>query len=84
MEKTLTLNDVAIKAKSKKEIYFVLTTEGAIYLPPIMGANSSYLKEIARGTKLFLYSKNVKVVKVRKIKSYTLLTSSNGQNQRQK
>ena len=64
MEKTLTLNDVAIKAKSKKEVYFVLTTEGAIYLLPIMHANSSYLKEVARGTKLFLYNKNVKVVKV--------------------
>ena len=84
MEKTLTLNDVAIKAKSKKEAYFVLTIEGAIYLHPIMHANSSYLKEVARGTKLFLYNKNVKVVKVPQIKSYTLLTSSNGENQRQK
>ena len=68
MEKTLTLNDVGIKAKSKKEVYFVLTTEGAIYLPPIMDADSSYLKEIAWGTKLFLYNKNVKVVKVPQIK----------------
>ena len=42
--------------------------EGGIYLPPIMDANSSYLKEIARGTKLFLYSKDVKVLKVPQIK----------------
>ena len=68
MEKSFTLNDVAIKARSKKEVYYVLTTEGGIYLPPIIDANSSYLKEIARGTKLFLYSKNVKVIKVPQIK----------------
>ena len=68
MEKSFTLNDVAIKARSKKEVYYVLTTEGGIYLPPIIDANSSYLKEIVRGTKLFLYSKNVKVIKVPQIK----------------
>ena len=68
MEKSFTLNDVAIKARSKKEVYYVLATEGGIYLPPIIDANSSYLKEIARGTKLFLYSKNVKVIKVPQIK----------------
>ena len=68
MEKSFTLNDVAIKARSKKEVYYVLTTEGGIYLHPIIDANSSYLKEIARGTKLFLYSKNVKVIKVPHIK----------------
>ena len=33
-----------------------------------MDANSSYLKEIARGNKLFLYSKDVKVLKVLQIK----------------
>ena len=68
MGKSFTLNDVAIKARSKKEVYYVLTTEGGIYLPPIIDANSSYLKEIARGTKLFLYSTNVKVIKVPQIK----------------
>ena len=47
MEKTLTLNDVAIKAKCKKGVYFVLTTEGGIYLPTILDANSSYLNEVA-------------------------------------
>ena len=33
MEK-LTVTDVGIKAKSKLEVYRVLTTEGGVYLPP--------------------------------------------------
>ena len=31
MEKRLTLNDVAIKARSKKKVYYVLTMDGGIY-----------------------------------------------------
>ena len=68
MEKKLTINDVAIKAKSKKEIYYVLTCEGGIYLPPIMDANSTYLKDIVRGAKKFIYSKDVNVIKLPQIK----------------
>ena len=67
MEKALTINEVAIKARSKKEFYSVLSAEGGIYLPPIMDANSSYFKDIVTGNKKFLYSKN-KVVKVPQIK----------------
>ena len=36
MEKEITLNDISIKAKSKREVYNVLTVEGGLYLPPLM------------------------------------------------
>ena len=68
MSRKLILSEIAIKARSKREVYYVLTSEGGIYLPPIMDANSSYLKDIVRGSKLFLYNKNVKVTKVPQIK----------------
>ena len=68
MDKKLTLPEIAIKARSKKEVYYVLSAEGGIYLPPIMDANSSYLKDIVRGKKKFLYNKDVKVTKVPQIK----------------
>ena len=36
MEKLFTINDVATKAKSKKEVYYGLTPEGSIYLPLLL------------------------------------------------
>ena len=33
MEREITINDISIKAKSKKEVYMILTVEGGIYLP---------------------------------------------------
>ena len=63
MEKDITISDIAIHAKSKKEVYHVLTVEGGLYLPPIIDANKNYIQNIMRGFKKFLYSKNIKVVK---------------------
>ena len=33
-ESSITVLDIAIKAKSKKEVFRILTTEGELYLPP--------------------------------------------------
>ena len=44
MEKEITLNDIAIRAKSKKEVYQVLTIEGGLYLPPMADANKKYIQ----------------------------------------
>ena len=49
MIKEITLNDISIKARSKKEVYLVLTVEGGLYLPPILDSNRMYLKEIMSG-----------------------------------
>ena len=67
MNKDITIEDIALHAKSKKEVYNVLSVEGGIYLPPIMDANRKYIQNIIRGFKKFLYTKNVKVVKVPQI-----------------
>ena len=58
--KDITSSDISLKAKSKKEIYMVLKVEGGLYLPPIMNANRNYIRGIISGTKLLIYSKNVK------------------------
>ena len=46
MEKSfqLTISEISLKARSKKEVYTILSIEGGIYLPPISDANQSYLK----------------------------------------
>ena len=51
MEK-LTVTDVGIKAKSKLEVYRVLTTEGGVYLPPAKEWNYQYIRDIVTGNKL--------------------------------
>ena len=72
MEKEITINDISIHAKSKKEIYHVLTVEGGIYLPPMMDANKKYIQNIMRGHKKFLYTKNVKIAKVPQINKLSI------------
>ena len=63
MDRQITLNDVSVKAKSKKEVYSVLTVEGGLYFLPIMDSNKEYLKAIMTGKEKFLYSKDVNVIK---------------------
>ena len=60
----LTIQQVGIKAKSKKEVYTVLTVEGGLYLPPLSDVNHKFLKSILLGDKKYLLCKNVLVVKV--------------------
>ena len=72
MEKEITINDIAIHAKSKKEIYHVLTVEGGLYLPPMMDANKRYIQDIMRGIKKFIYAKNVRIVKVPQIENLSI------------
>ena len=72
MEKEITISDIAIHAKSKKEIFHVLTVEGGLYLPPINDSNKKYIQNIMKGLKKFLYAKNVKVVKTPHIKGLSI------------
>ena len=67
MEKEITINDIEIHVKSKKEIYHVLTVEGGLYLPLMMDANKRYIQDIMHGIKKFIYAKNVSIVKVLQI-----------------
>ena len=48
----LSVLDVGVKAKSKLEIYRILTTEGGIYLPPPKEWNYQFIRDIITGAKL--------------------------------
>ena len=45
----LNLSQLAVKWKSKKELYDVLTNDWGLYLPPIEYANASYIFNIMTG-----------------------------------
>ena len=55
MEETkdqLTVYSLGIKARSKIEVYRLLTTEGGVYLPPVKEVNYQYMKSIIAGEKI--------------------------------
>ena len=58
--------------KEQKEIYRAFTVEGGIYLPPILDANKKYIRNIIRGYKKFLYTTDVKIVKVTQIEKLSI------------
>ena len=61
-----TVLDVRIKAKSKLEIYRVLTPEGDIYLPPIKEWNYQFIRDIISGAKLVCFKNEYVLVHQRK------------------
>ena len=72
MEKDITINDISLKAKSKKGVYLVLTSEGGIYFPQIGDSNKEYLRDIITGRKKFLYCKSILTVKVPHLKTLSI------------
>ena len=42
---------IGLKAKSKKEMYRLLASDGQIYLPPLKEANYKYIRGILTGKK---------------------------------
>ena len=50
MEK-LTLNECAVHARSKKEVYELLVIQGNVLLPPIQEWDHQFIKEIIQGKK---------------------------------
>ena len=50
-EARITVLDLGIKARSKREVYRLLSTDGDVYLPPEKEANYYYLASILRGDK---------------------------------
>lgn len=44
--------DCGVKARSKIEVYRVLTTEGGVYLPPAKECNYKWIRAIITGEKL--------------------------------
>ena len=50
-ENRLSVDLIGLKAKSKREMYQLLPTDGNIYLPPLKEANYIYIRGILTGTK---------------------------------
>ena len=68
----LPVNEVALKFKSKKEIYDLLTTEWDIYLPPLGDIHYKFIAQIIWGEKLYLKCKEVKDCKVPHFKTLSV------------
>ena len=47
----MSINQISIRARSKKEIYRLLQIEAYVYLPPIQQANRRYIAEVISGKK---------------------------------
>jgi hypothetical protein len=47
----ITVGECGLKAKSKKEMYRFLTTDGGVYMPPIREANYMYISDVVQGKK---------------------------------
>ena len=43
------INELAIKCKSKKELYDVMLNDCDVYLPPIQFANAPYMRGVVSG-----------------------------------
>ena len=57
----ITVSELGIKCRSKKEVYNLLWNEGAVYLPPIKDANHKFISQIMVGEKKYLKWSSVKV-----------------------
>ena len=68
----ISINEVALKSKSKKDIYDLLTTEGNIYLPPLWDTHYKFISQIICGEKLYLKWSEIKVCKVPHLKSLSV------------
>jgi hypothetical protein len=54
----LIMNEMAVHAQSKKEVYQILQIEGHVFLPPISQASSDYISDVLNGSKkvtMFLF-----------------------------
>ena len=60
----ITVNDLAVKCKSKTELYNVLMREGNVYLPPKQDATQKYLRELLLGKKSYVKWSEVIVIQV--------------------
>ena len=50
-QKEMSYQELGLKARSKKELYNLLTADVGIYLPPIKEANAKYLSDVLSGVK---------------------------------
>ena len=68
----MSISEVALKTKSKKEVYDLITTEGEVYLPPLGDTHYKFISQIIWGEKLYLKCGEVKECKVPHLKTLSV------------
>ena len=68
----ITINELGVKSKSKKEVYDLLCNEGDIYLPRLKDSNHKFISQIMVGDKSYLKCSQVKVCTVPHYKMLTI------------
>ena len=59
--RAIIISEIGVKARSKKEVYMILTVEWRFYLPPMEDASQVYFNQILIGKKKYILWKNLKV-----------------------
>ena len=72
LREQLTTKEVGVKCKSKKELYKLLSTEGNLYLPPMLATNKGYLSGVMMRDKKFITCEDDRVIKVPQIEGLTI------------
>ena len=56
-EQIITISQLGVERKSKKEVYQLMATEGRVYMPPLKLSNHEYIPGVIEGSvKVRLYS----------------------------
>ena len=64
----ISIQQMGLKWRSKREVYNLLTTEGGCYLPPLADSHYKYISQVLVGDKKVLKWKDVKVCSVPHLK----------------
>ena len=64
MNVDFTIRDLAVKCRSKTELYNLLVREGSIFLPPIQDSTQKFLRELMLGDKQYINCNKVRVISV--------------------
>lgn len=65
---------IGLKARTKAELYKILTVEARLYLPPQQETSIEFIRDILTGKKKVLDSSQVKVCTIPITKASTLMT----------
>ena len=68
----IAVSHIGTKCRPKKEVYYLLSTEGGYYLPPLVDAHYKYISQILMGDKKAMKWKDIKVCTVPHLKGLTI------------
>uniref|UniRef100_A0A7S3NG86 Uncharacterized protein n=1 Tax=Euplotes harpa TaxID=151035 RepID=A0A7S3NG86_9SPIT len=65
----ITTHECGLVARSKREMYRFLGSDGNVYLPPAREANFNYIRDVVEGSKSYVRCYEVKVIRIPQIKT---------------